>query len=206
MDEIVIGVVILTFIYGNYKLISKTYSKSDFILDKKEFNKSEFQIGLVNNARSSYSEVPKNTKFGTYLGQVVLTNKRLIFLSRGNSGVLRFFTDTFLGGKLDYKLIMYIIDKNSKKSTTDFTESNTEGSASIQFGSIKNFEVKVRKYGFLGKMSYLYIEFINNRKITQICIYSEKQRSRYSAVEQLEEQMRFALRSSSVCVSESSSA
>ncbi len=111
----------------------------------------ETVLFISDNMRCWNSRKPGFTKFNTYLGRIVVTNQRFVFLSSGGSKLGAILGANLLGGAL---LGPLILGKSLTKGLELEALSN-EGSFDLAFNEI-TFIDAIRRWDFAG---YLTVQF-----------------------------------------------
>lgn len=111
----------------------------------------ETVLFVSDNMRCWNSRKPGFTKFDTYLGRILVTNQRFIFLSSGGSKLGSIFAANLLAGGIIGPLL---IGKSLTKNL-ELEALNNEGSFALTFKEIEFLDA-VRRWDFAG---YLTVHF-----------------------------------------------
>jgi hypothetical protein len=111
----------------------------------------ETVLFVSDNMRCWDSRKPGFTKFDTYLGRILVTDQRFLFLSSGGSKLGTIFAANLLGGAIIGPLL---IGKSLTKNL-ELEALQNEGSFAINFDEIDLIDA-VRRWDFAG---YLTIQF-----------------------------------------------
>ena len=113
----------------------------------------ETVLFVSDNMRCWKSPKPGFTKFNTYLGRIIITNQRFLFLSSGGSKLGTILAANLLGGAIIGPLL---IGKSLTKDL-ELEALQNEGSFALAFDEIKAIDA-VRRWDFAG---YLTLQFNN---------------------------------------------
>jgi hypothetical protein len=108
---------------------------------------------------------PGATLIGTYIGRILLTDRRLLFVSSGTSGVGKAALATLIGGPIAGATI-----GRTSTAGLDETALDNEGSLSIPLARLKSTLVK-RRWDF---SSYLTIETSGAKGLPAVCAFMTK--------------------------------
>jgi hypothetical protein len=108
---------------------------------------------------------PGGSLLGTFIGRILLTDRRLLFLSSGTSGLAKAALATLIGGPLAAATF-----GRTKTEGLDVKDVSNEGSLDLPLAHLKACRV-TRRWDF---SSYLTIETSGERDLPPVCSFMTK--------------------------------
>lgn len=168
--------------YFVYRLYLKCTKSADYLKVEEHLVDDEFVLGKLSSLRVWQSNKPSKTIIDSYRGSLLVTNKRVIFLSCGSAGLVRAFMDNLYENTIDYDILCNYIDESNRSKEFDATRETNAGSISVDLVSIKSVTKELRKV-FNIKQLYALISYVVDGEEKSFCFISENTVSRHRAIE-----------------------
>lgn len=102
----------------------------------------EVVLGVIDRLYSWHARKPGVTILGAYVGRLLLTSRRLMFLSTGSNGIIRAFAFNFVGG-----LPAQLTFGQTRTEELDFSALVNRGSLNFRIQRIAQAQI-FRRYDF----------------------------------------------------------